>query len=68
MASSISSSSGLASMFSSFKLCGSGADCAGGGSVPSSVTKTCAYYDILIYFGISMVIFKFEASNLAHIK
>ena len=31
--------------------------------VPSSVTKTCVYYDIPVYFGISQVMFKIETSN-----
>ena len=68
MACSISSWSGLASMFSS--SCGPGS----GGrlrrrwvlNVPSSVTKTCIYHDIPGYFGISQVMFKIETSK--HIK
>ena len=35
-------------------------------NVPSSVTKTCEYHDILSYFGISQVMFKIETSK--HIK
>ena len=49
-----------------------GADCAGGGSGMSrqattqltSITKTCLYHHILLDFGISQVMLKFETSNL----
>ena len=32
-------------------------------NIPSSVTKTCVYHDIPVFFGISQVMFKYKTLN-----